>query len=78
VDAAVICLDQALEIYPENSEITYRLAGIYFNKKEEDTAEHYLKNSLLKEPEFFLIIEELFPKVANLKKVKEIQAIFKK
>lgn len=77
-DAAIICLDQALEMYPDNSEITYRLAGIYFNKKEDTTAENYLKNALTKEPEFFLIIEELFPKVANLKKVKDLYATFGK
>lgn len=77
-DAAVITLEQALEMYPESSEITYRLAGIYYNKKDEKVAEKHLKEALSKEPEFFLIIEELFPKVASLQKVKQLQSTFKK
>ena len=77
-DAAIVTLEQALEMYPDSSEITYRLAGIFYNKKEDTTAEKHLKKALTEEPEFFLIIEELFPKVARLQKVKQLQSTFKK
>jgi len=71
-EAAIICLNQALELYPKNSEINFRLAGIFFEAKNDIKAEYHFIEAFENEPEFFLIIEELFPDVAKLNKVKEL------
>ncbi len=71
-EAAVKNLFQASEFYPESAEIEFRLAGVYFYLAEENKAEYHLKNGLHFEPEFTLILEELFPAVFKMKLVKEI------
>lgn len=73
-EAAVNNLNQALEFYPAHPEIEYRLSGLYFSMKESGKGEYYLNNALRSEPEFIMIIEELFPVVFRMKKVKEIIA----
>lgn len=71
-EASVKNLYQAAEFYPECAEIEYRLAGAYYYLSEESKGEYHLKNGLNFEPEFTLILEELFPDVYELKSVKEI------
>tara|TARA_B110000503_G_scaffold20733_1_gene31282 strand:- start:12819 stop:14219 length:1401 start_codon:yes stop_codon:yes gene_type:complete len=71
-EASVKNLFQAAEFYPECAEIEYRLAGVYYYLSEEIKGEYHLKNGLNFEPEFTLILEELFPDVYELKAVKEI------
>ena len=78
IEAAVVCLNQASEIHPENAEINYRLAGLHFNKNKTDQAEFYLKQALIQESDFFIVIEELFPDVASLNNVQELYANLKK
>ncbi len=71
-EAAVNNFNQSLEFYPENAEIEYRLAGLYFTLSEYDKGAFHLKNALKSEPEFLMIIEELFPSVFKMKMVQEI------
>ena len=73
-EAAINNLNQALEFYPAHPEIEYRLSGLYFTLKEGDKGEFYLNNGLRSEPEYIMIIEELFPMVFRMKKVKQIIA----
>ena len=69
---------QAKEFYQESAEIEYRLAGLFFKNLEFNQGEFHLKNALKLDSEFLIIIEELFPKVYSLKKVKEIIKVYKK
>ena len=71
-EAAVKNLFQAAEFYPECAEIEYRLAGVYYYLAEDIKGEYHLKNGLCFEPEFAMILEELFPSVFIMKSVKEI------
>ncbi len=71
-EAAVNNFNQALEFYPENPEIEYRLSGLYFTLNETDKGIFHLKNALKAEPEYLMIIEELFPQVYEMKTVVEI------
>jgi len=71
-DAAVNNLLQATEFYPENAEIEYRLAGLYYKLLEDTKAEFHLKNALDLDDEFSLIIEELFPKVFRKQRVQQL------
>ena len=71
-DAAINNLLQAGEFYPENAEIEYRLAGLYYNLLEDNKAEFHLKNALGLDDEFAMIIEELFPKVFRKQRVQQL------
>ena len=71
-EAAVNNLYQSAEFYPENAEIEYRLAGLFYYLSEDVKAVFHLKNGLNLDPEFIIIIEEFFPKVYRKKAVKEI------
>ncbi len=71
-DAGINNLLQAAEFYPENAEIEYRLAGLYYKMLDDTKAEFHLKNALDLDIEFTLIIEELFPKVFRNKKVQQL------
>ncbi|MEM7185837.1 MAG: tetratricopeptide repeat protein [Bacteroidota bacterium] len=77
-DAAINNLLQAAEFYPENPEIEYRLAGLYYNMLEDTKAEFHLKNALGLDDEFSLIIEELFPKVYRKQRVQELINTYRK
>lgn len=70
--AAINNIFQALEFYPECSELEYRLAGVYFYLKDETKGEYHLKNALRLDPDYVIIIEELFPKVFQTKFVQKI------
>ena len=78
LEAAKNNLFQAKEFYEESAEIEYRLAGLFFKNLEFNKGEFHLKNALKLDSEFLIIIEELFPKVYSLKKVKEIIKVHKK
>lgn len=73
-EAAINNFNQALEFYPTNPEVEYRLSGLHFSLKDETKGEFHLKNALKSEPEFIMIIEEIFPLVFRMKKVKQIIA----
>lgn len=71
-EAAKNNLFQAAEFYSESAEIEYRLAGLFYHKNEDRKGEFHLKNALKIDPEYLLIIEELFPSVYNSKIVQDI------
>ncbi|MDG1730586.1 MAG: tetratricopeptide repeat protein [Algibacter sp.] len=70
--AAIFNFEQAIEFYPENAELEYRLAGLYFTIKELDKGTFYLKNGFKHNQDYAFIIEELFPKVSKELIVKKI------
>ncbi|MBO3116177.1 tetratricopeptide repeat protein [Winogradskyella sp. DF17] len=65
-------LKEALEFYPENAEIEYRLAGLHFKVSEESKGRFHLKNALFLNSEYSFIISELFPNVEQMPIVKAI------
>ena len=71
-DAAMNCLLQADEMYPDNPEINYRIAGIYYATSNEEKGEEFLKIALNEEIDYFIIVEELFPTIANRKGVQKL------
>lgn len=71
-EAAMNNLHQAAEFYSESAEIEYRLAGIHYILNEDVKGEYHLKNALKFEPEYAMIIEELFPSIYDRKSVKEL------
>lgn len=60
-EAAIYNLLQAIEFYPENAEIEYRLSGLYFTTGQIRKAVFHLKNAMRSNPDYFFIMEELFP-----------------
>ena len=62
-ESATFNLIQAAEFYPENAEIEFRLAGLYFQLLEIEKATYHLKNALRYDSEHVIILEELFPEV---------------
>ncbi len=62
-EASIYSLIQASEFYPEQAEIQYRLAGLYFKTNQPDKGYYHLKNGLDLNFEFSIILEELFPKI---------------
>ncbi|MCW4468365.1 tetratricopeptide repeat protein [Flavobacterium sp. MFBS3-15] len=62
-DTAVVTLLQACEYHPEEFEIEYRLAGLYFTLLETDKAVFHLSNGLRLNPKNNTLIEEFFPSV---------------
>lgn len=71
-EAAVYNFIQAAEFYPENAEIEYRLAGLYYTLNESEKGSYHLKNGLRFNAEYVFIIEELFPNVYNKTHVKSL------
>ena len=62
-EAASLNLIQAAEFYPEDAEIEFRLAGIYYGLLETEKGSYHLKNGLTFDAELIFIIEEIFPMV---------------
>ncbi|WP_136480676.1 tetratricopeptide repeat protein [Cognatitamlana onchidii] len=71
-EAAIYNFEQAIEFYPDNAEIEYRLAGLYLYLNETDKGTFYLKNGIKHNLDYAFIIEELFPKVSNKVLVKKL------
>ncbi|MGB1308713.1 MAG: tetratricopeptide repeat protein [Oceanihabitans sp.] len=74
-EAAIFNLLQAAEFHPENAEIQYRLGGLYFMQHECEKGTYYIKNALRNNPEYTIILEELFPKVYQNIQVKNLLKI---
>lgn len=72
LEAAIDNLLQAVEFYPENAEIEYRLAGLYFTIKDFSKGKYHLKNAMLFDAEYAFIIEELFPEAYKKVQVKTL------
>ncbi|RNC84881.1 MAG: tetratricopeptide repeat protein [Winogradskyella sp.] len=77
-EAAIYNLLQAIEFYPENAEIEYRLGGLYFKISEVSKGRYHLKNALRLDSDYDFIIEELFPNLMKRPIVKEIISSSKK
>lgn len=71
-EAATFNLIQAAEFYPENAEIEFRLAGLYFTLLETEKATYHLKNAMRFNPDHIIILEELFPEVYHSTTVKNL------
>ena len=71
-EGAIHNLNQAAEFYPDSAEIEFRLAGLYYDTYKEDIGAFHLRNALDIEPEFLLILEEIFPHILEKTSVKEI------
>jgi len=69
---AVRVLMQVSEIYSENSEIEYRLAGLNFLLKKELIAKFHLSNALITNFDNHSVLSELFPKVFETKTVQKL------
>lgn len=72
-EAAVYNLIQAIEFYPENAEIEYRLSGLYFLLQQTRKAVFHLKNAIRANPDFFFILEELYPACLQHEAVKKLR-----
>lgn len=68
-DGAIANLTQAMEFYPENAEIAFRLAGLNYNNGDDIQGRYFLKNALKADAEFAIILEELFPYAASKSEV---------
>ncbi|OIQ29652.1 MAG: hypothetical protein BM564_05430 [Bacteroidetes bacterium MedPE-SWsnd-G2] len=71
-EAAIYSLEQTEEFYPETPEVVYRLAGLFYTTMQSDKGKYYLKNGLKLDPEYFFILDELFPRIATKPSVANI------
>jgi tetratricopeptide (TPR) repeat protein len=77
-ESAIQTLLQATEFYPEENEIEYRLAGIYFMIQDSTKAKFHLSNGLRLNFDNYILIEDLFPVVWSKKAVQTYIAKYKK
>lgn len=77
-DNAIQTLLQATEYFPEENEIEYRLAGLYFMIQDTTKAKFHLSNGLRLNFDNYILIEDLFPMVWEEKKVQNYIAKHKK
>lgn len=68
-DSAIQTLLQATEFYPEEYEIEYRLAGLYFMLHDDKKGKFHISNGLRLNFKNHTILEELFPVIWNKKMV---------
>ncbi|SCX94851.1 Tetratricopeptide repeat-containing protein [Nonlabens sp. Hel1_33_55] len=73
-EAVVSNLNHGLEFYPQQVEMEYRIAGAYYKLNENVKARFHLQNALKNDPEFVIILEELFPQLLKEKEVKDLIA----
>lgn len=78
LEAAITNLFEAIEFYPDSVQIEFRLAGLFFTQGLDDKGHFHLENALRLEPDYDIILEELFPfvyakrsVVEKIKKAKE-------
>lgn len=77
-EAAINNSLQTLEFYPENAEVEYRLAGLYYYANEPHKGKFHLENALKLESDFAMILEILFPTVYEMQEVKKLIEYHKK
>ncbi|RXG16294.1 tetratricopeptide repeat protein [Leeuwenhoekiella aestuarii] len=74
LESAITNLFEALEFYPESVQIEFRLTGLFFTQGQDDKGHFHLENALRLEPDYDIILEELFPFVyAKRSVVQKIQ-----
>ena len=77
-ESAIQTLLQASEYFPEENEVEYRLAGLYFMLTENTKAKFHLSNALRLNFDNHIILEDLFPAVWTKKMVQNYIAKHKK
>ncbi|MEC5166010.1 tetratricopeptide (TPR) repeat protein [Flavobacterium sp. PL11] len=76
-ESAIQTLLQASEYFPEENEIEYRLAGLYFMLTDGTKAKFHLSNGMRLNIENIILLEELFPVVWAKKMVQNYIAKYK-
>ena len=76
-ESAIHALLQALEFYPEHSDLEYRLAGMYYMVSDSIKGDYHLKNALKHNYEDHDTIEVLFPAVFKRPMVKKLISSFR-
>jgi len=71
-DSAIQTLVQATEFFPDQYEVEYRLAGIYYMLKQNDKGKFHLINGLRINSKNISVLEELFPVVWDRKIVQNV------
>lgn len=71
-EAIVSHLKHAMDFYPEEPELEYRLAGAYFLNGEPIKGYYHLQNAYKTDPEFVIILEELYPECLQLSEVQSL------
>jgi tetratricopeptide (TPR) repeat protein len=69
-ESAIQTLLQAAEYFPEENEVEYRLAGLYFMLSDNTKAKFHLSNAMRLNTENLILLQELFPVVWEKKMVK--------
>ena len=77
-ETAIQTLLQASEYFPEENEIEYRLAGLYFMAQETTKAKFHLSNGLRLNFDNYILLEDLFPVVWTNKAVRNYIEKYKK
>jgi tetratricopeptide (TPR) repeat protein len=77
-ESAITTLLQACEYYPEENEIEYRLAGLYYTIKDNTKAKFHMSNALRLNFDNCSILEDLFPAIWRKKVVQNYIAKHKK
>ena len=75
---AIETLQQAIEFYPEQADLEYRLAGVYYTISDSLNGSYYLKNALRNNYSEYKMFQELFPEIYNNQTVRNIIEAFKK
>ncbi len=75
---AIKTLLQAIEFYPEQPDLEFRLAGIYYTITDSLNGSYHLKNALRNNLNELKEFQKLFPKVYNKTSVKNIIEAYKK
>ncbi|WP_438711574.1 tetratricopeptide repeat protein [Aquimarina muelleri] len=76
-DTSIQNLHQAVEFYPDNAEVHFRLAGLYYEIQDYEKGEYHIRKALDLDYEYHIILEELFDKIFNLTLVKNIISEYK-
>lgn len=71
-ETALNIMEQAHQFYPEEAEIEYRLAGLYFSINNDTLGYVHLKKGLALEVDYALIIEDLFPEIFTNKEINNL------
>ena len=74
----ILTLIQALEYFPDQYQLEYRLAGFHFKLNEEEKGNFHLNNALRLNSKNVTILEELYPTVWDRTSVQEYIAKHKK
>lgn len=77
-EASIYNLEQAAEFYPENAEIDFRMAGLFFTLSDLYKGEYHFKNAIKINADYQFILDELFPNLSNNPLIRDIISKTKK